>query len=68
MGRLVYRMCLAVVLMIAVAGGIYYFMAVTRDKENPEQGTFVDRRVYTIQKTTEHDSGEIVINPQERPA
>ena len=68
MGKLVYRMCLAVVLMIAVAGGIYYFMTVTRNEERPEQGTFVDRRVHTIQKTAGCSFGEEAADRQKRPA
>ena len=49
MGKLVYRMCLFVILVIAVAGGIYYYMTIYQkellrqlSKLNcTEKGTFV---------------------------
>lgn len=41
MGKFVYRMCLAVILMIAVAGGVYYYMTFYQEEEIPEKGTFV---------------------------
>lgn len=41
MGKLVYRMCLFVILVIAVAGGIYYYMTIYQKEESVEKGTFV---------------------------
>jgi len=41
MGKMIYRMCLFLVLVVAVAGGIYYYATFQRIEEEPEQGTFV---------------------------
>ncbi len=41
MGKLIYRMCLIVVLAIIVAGGVYYYTAFYQQSEAPERGTFV---------------------------
>lgn len=43
MGRLIYRMCLVIVLVIAVAGGVYYYMTFYQKDESPQKGTFVNR-------------------------
>lgn len=41
MGKTIYRMCLFLVLVVAVAGGIYYYATFQHMEEEPEQGTFV---------------------------
>lgn len=41
MSRLIYRVCLIVVLLIAVAGGVYYYTAVYQKEAGPQKGTFV---------------------------
>ena len=43
MGRFIYRMCLIVVLAIAVAGGVYYYTTFYQTEEGPQKGTFVNR-------------------------
>ncbi len=54
MGKLIYRMCLAVVLVAAVAGGIYYYRMISGQKQGSGQGIFVDRRVDIIQTAPVH--------------
>lgn len=41
MGRFIYRMCLVLVLAIAVAGGVYYYTTFYQKEERPQKGTFV---------------------------
>lgn len=41
MGRFIYRMCLVLVLAIAVAGGVYYYTTFYQKEEGPQKGTFV---------------------------
>lgn len=43
MGRLIYRMCLVVILVLAVAGGIYYYMTFYQKEDVVQKGTFVNR-------------------------
>ena len=45
MGKLVYRMCLVVVLVAIIVGGVYYYMAFYQADEDPDRGTFVDNMV-----------------------
>ena len=45
MGKLVYRMCLVVVLMAVIVGGVYYYMSIYQMDEEPDRGTFVDNMV-----------------------
>lgn len=44
MSRFIYRVCLIAVLLIAVAGGFYYYTTVYEKEAGPQKGTFVDRR------------------------
>ena len=48
MGRLIYRMCLIVVLVIAVAGGVYYYRTFYGDRQEPQKGTFVYDREHSV--------------------
>ena len=41
MGRMIYRMCLVLVLIAAVTGGVYYYMTVYEKEAVPKKGTFV---------------------------
>ena len=43
MGRLIYRMCLVAALVIAIAGGIYYYMSFYQKEDAMQKGTFVNR-------------------------
>lgn len=43
MSRFIYRVCLIAVLLIAVAGGFYYYTTVYEKEAGPQKGTFVDR-------------------------
>ena len=43
MSRLIYRVCLLAILLIAVAGGVYYYTAVYQKEAGPQKGPFVDR-------------------------
>ena len=56
MGKLVYRMCLFVILVIAVAGGIYYYMTIYQKEESVEKGTFVK----SVEWETESDRKSVV--------
>lgn len=42
MGKMLYRMCLVVVLVAVIAGGVYYYMSIYQADEEPDRGTFVD--------------------------
>lgn len=41
MGRFIYRMCLVIVVAIAVAGGVYYYTTFYQKEDGPHKGTFV---------------------------
>ena len=43
MNRRIYRMCLAAVLIIAVAGGVFYYMTLNEKQAGIEKGTFVEK-------------------------
>ena len=43
MNRRIYRMCLAAVLIIAVAGGVFYYMTLNQKQAGIEKGTFVEK-------------------------
>lgn len=47
MGRLIYRMCLVAALVIAIAGGIYYYMSFYQKEDAMQKGTFVNRMTAT---------------------
>lgn len=51
MGRFIYRMCLVVVLVIAVAGGVYYYMTFYQKNEAPQKGTFVNKMDDVLSET-----------------
>lgn len=42
MGKMIYRMCLVVLLFIAVAGGVYYYLTFLQEDETSEKGIFVN--------------------------
>ena len=58
MGRRIYRMCLFVILLIAVAGGVYYYMSFYQQEDNMEKGTFVNRIDHTLQ-----NAGREILEP-----
>lgn len=43
MSRFIYRVCLVAVLLIALAGGVYYYTTVYQKEPVPQKGTFVER-------------------------
>lgn len=43
MGKFIYRMCLAVILVIAVSGGIFYYKTFYRQDPHPDKSIFVNR-------------------------
>ena len=43
MSRLIYRVCLIAVLLVVLAGGVYYYTTVYQKEAGPQKGTFVDR-------------------------
>ncbi len=51
MSRFIYRMCLVVVLVIAVAGGVYYYMTFYQKNEAPQKGTFVNKMDDALSET-----------------
>lgn len=53
MGKLVYRMCLVVILMIAVAGGVYYYRTFYQAQDSQNKGTFVKRAEDAVQRADE---------------
>lgn len=48
MGKFIYRMCLIVILVITVAGGIYYYLTFNQQRQDLDQVTFVDKMDRTV--------------------
>ena len=57
MSRFIYRMCLAVILVIAVGGGIFYYKTFYRQEPHPDKSIFVNREVTAPQRGKQQEPG-----------
>lgn len=46
MGKTIYRICLAIILVLAAAGGVYYYRTLLKEDRMMEKGTFVNEMDY----------------------
>lgn len=66
MGKLVYRMCLFAILVIAIAGGVYYYMTIYQNEETMDKGTFVENMDSAVQMADNDVAGPAMGTAQGR--